>query len=57
VTASLHKIQFNFTNFIMKQLSLRVDRIDCYVWLVDQFQLHKNEIIVRIVPYTLKMMF
>jgi hypothetical protein len=35
----LHKTQLSFINLIMKQLSLRVDRVIYYVWLTDQLQL------------------
>jgi hypothetical protein len=47
----------NFINFVMKQLSLRVDRAVYSVWLADQLQLHENEILVEIISYALKMMF
>jgi hypothetical protein len=36
----------SFTNFTMKKLRLIVSRVDCLVWLVEQLQLHKNEIFV-----------
>jgi hypothetical protein len=39
-TVLLHKIQFKFINFNIKQLSLRVSRVDGYVWLIYQLQLH-----------------
>jgi hypothetical protein len=41
----------------MKQLRLRVSRVDYSVWLADQLQLHKNEILMKIVPYALETMF
>jgi hypothetical protein len=56
-TVLFYKIQLNFINFVMKQLNLKVDRVDCSVYLVDQFQFHENKIWVGVVPYTLKMMF
>jgi hypothetical protein len=56
-TASLYKTQLNFTNFIMNQLSLRVDIVDCFVWQTDQLQLQKNEILVGIAHYAIETMF
>jgi hypothetical protein len=41
----------------MKQFNLRVERVGYSVWLVDQVQLHENEIMMGIIPYTLETMF
>jgi hypothetical protein len=41
----------------MKQLSLRVGRVGCSVWLAAQLQLHENKILVGIIPIALEMMF
>jgi hypothetical protein len=41
----------------MKQLMLRVNKVGCSVWLAEQLQLHKNDILVGIIPITLEMMF
>jgi hypothetical protein len=57
VTTSLYKIQFSFINCIIKQLMLRVDRVDCSVWLAEQLQLHENKILVKIVHIAFEMMF
>jgi hypothetical protein len=56
-TDLLYKTQLSFINFVMKQLSLRVDRAVYSVWLADQLQLHENEILVKIISYALEMMF
>jgi hypothetical protein len=56
-TASLKKIQCSFTNFTMKQLRLRVDKVGCSVWLKEQLQLHENEILVGMVSTALETMF
>jgi hypothetical protein len=56
-STSLNKIQLSFTNFHMNQLRLRVDRVGYFVWLVEQLQLHKNEILVGIISSALKTMF
>jgi hypothetical protein len=55
-TASLHEIQLSFTNFTIEQFSLRVGEVNGSVWLSDQLQLHKNEILVRIASYALEIM-
>jgi hypothetical protein len=41
----------------MKQLSLRVDRVDYSVWLENQLQFYENEILLGIAPYALEMIF
>jgi hypothetical protein len=46
----------SFINFITEQLSFRVDEVDSSIWLSDQLQVRKNEILVGFVPYTLGMM-
>jgi hypothetical protein len=56
-TISLHKIQFSFINFYMKQLMIRVSRVGYSVWLADQLQFDENEILVGINPYILEMIF
>jgi hypothetical protein len=48
---------FSFTNFITEQFSLRVGKVDDSILLSDQLQIHKNEILVRIMPYALKMIY
>jgi hypothetical protein len=53
-TISLHKTQFNFTNFTIKKLN---HRVGYSVWLGDQLHFYENEILMGIVPYTLEMMF
>jgi hypothetical protein len=40
----------SFTNFTTEQLTLRVGEVDGSVWLSDQLQLYKNEILVKIAP-------
>jgi hypothetical protein len=56
-TVSLHKTQLSSVNFIMKQLNLKVGKVNYFVWLAYQLQLHKNKILVGIVPYAIEMMF
>jgi hypothetical protein len=56
-TAQLHQLQLSFTNFTIEQLILRVGEVDDSIWLSDQLQFHKNEILMRIAPYDLKMTF
>jgi hypothetical protein len=36
---------------------LRVDKVDYSVWLANQLQLHKNKILMGIIPYALETMF
>jgi hypothetical protein len=40
----------SFTNFTTEQLTLRVGKVDGFVWLSDQLQLYKNEILVKNAP-------
>jgi hypothetical protein len=40
----------SFTNFTTEQLTLRVGEVDGSVWLSDQLELYKNEILVKIAP-------
>jgi hypothetical protein len=56
-TVSLHKTQLSSINFIMKQLNLKVGKVNYFVWLAYQLQLHKNKILIGIVPYAIEMMF
>jgi hypothetical protein len=41
VTVSLYKIQFSFINFIIEQFSLRVIRVDDFIWLTCNFSFTK----------------
>jgi hypothetical protein len=56
-TVLLIKTQFNFINFIIKQLRLIGDRVVYSVWLADQLQLYENKILVKIISITLEMIF
>jgi hypothetical protein len=40
-----------------QQLILRVGRFGGFVWLSTPLQFHKNEILMKIIPYTLKQCF
>jgi hypothetical protein len=54
VTTLLHKTQLNLINFTIKQLSLK---FVYSVLLAEQLQLHKNEILIKIVHNALETMF
>jgi hypothetical protein len=41
VTVSLYKIQLSFINFIIEQFSLRVSRVDDFIWLTCNFSFTK----------------